>query len=127
MPRNDNENDRRNDSDDDAPTSIGNQDTQVAEAAGLTEGDVKALRSDAGLNQLPGHESNVQAWEASVEGQQWLADEKQREEAIEAETKAVEASAKEAEGPVKRYQEAVEKGRSQAKKAAAAAKKSAGR
>lgn len=118
MPSNSDKNEK------DAQPGVGNQDTQIAEAAGLSEGDVKGLRLDAGLDQLAGHEGNVLAWEASQEGQAWLAGEDERQKQVEAENEAVEASLKETEKPVEEYKKAVEAGRKQAKKAASAAKKS---
>lgn len=54
-------------------------DAQVAEAKSLDgEGAVRALRDDAGRNQLAGHEPQVGTWEASEDGKKFLADEKDR-------------------------------------------------
>lgn len=101
-----------------ATAGVGNQDTFIADAAGLTEGEVRALRDNAGLNKLAGHQANVQAWEASPAGQAWLADESEREKQAKAEDEANEASAKERSAAVEEYEKAVEKGRAAAKKAA---------
>lgn len=62
-------------------------DTQVAEKAGITEGEVKRLRNEAGLNQLAGNEANTSAWEASPEGQEYLKGEKDRQKKYEDEAK----------------------------------------
>lgn len=103
-------NQKDNSPDTDAPQS-GRQDATVAEAAGITEGELKALRSDAGLNQSAGHEANVLAWEASPAGQQFLAQEKERQEQVKRENKEAEESAKQVDEATEKYRNAVEDGR----------------
>lgn len=75
------------------PTSQANSaeslDSQVAE--GLPEGEVRALRADAGLDQSAGHEANVHAWEQSPAGQAFLAEEGDRQKAIKEEGKTLQA------------------------------------
>lgn len=88
-------------------------DTAVAEAAGITEGEVKALRDDAGVNQLAGNEANTLSWESTPAGQEFLKGEKDRVKKYEDEAKAYEKSTDkggltEAEA---KYKEAVDKAR----------------
>ena len=71
------------------------QDAQVAAKAGISEGEVKALRDDAGLNQLPGSEANVLAWEQTEDGQKFIKDSKK--------------AAKDAEESAKKTRESVDK------------------
>lgn len=68
-------------------------DVQAADAAGISEGEVKALRADAGLNELAGHQANITVWANSDAGKQFLADEKDR-------VKESEESAKKAHAPL---------------------------
>ena len=104
----------------DTTTGPGNQDTQVAEAAGITEGEVKRLRYEADLNKSAGHEANIHAWEASQAGQEWLATEDDRQKQIEDERKEAEESANQTDEKVERYRNAVEEGRKAASKRAKA-------
>jgi colicin import membrane protein len=88
---------------------------QAAEEAEMTEGEVKALRADAGLDQLAGHEANVHAWEQSEAGQRFLEGEDDRLKQYEEEEKAYaeqtdDDGLNEAEA---RYFEAVNKARGQ--------------
>lgn len=100
---------------DDAPAAeSGGQDARVAAAAGLTEGELRELRSNAAVNLLAGHESNVLAWESTQEGQVFLRSEDDRKKAIEAEVKAVEESSQEVEENQRKYDEAVKSARSTA-------------
>lgn len=95
-----------------SPEATESSDTSLAKNAGISEGDVHALRDDAGLNQLPGHESDIHAWSQSPAGKAYAEGEKDREKQYKAEEKAykeqfskdglTEAEAK--------YKEAVEKG-----------------
>jgi hypothetical protein len=50
------------------PSVTDNPDSVVAREAGLTEGDVKALRDDANLNASAGHMANIDVWAASPAG-----------------------------------------------------------
>lgn len=86
---------------------------QVAEQQGISEGEVKALRDDAGLDQSAGHEANVHAWESSASGQQFLKDEGKRQKAIKEEAKTVdEQTDKDGLDPAAaKYIEVVTKGR----------------
>lgn len=68
--------------------TTGSAEVQVAEDQGISEGEVKQLRYEAGLDQLPGHEANVHAWEASEGGKKFLEDEGDRQKAIEEEAKS---------------------------------------
>lgn len=63
-------------------------DLAVAEAAGISEGDVKALRDDAGLNQSAGHESDIHAWAITEAGKEFAKGEKDRVKEAEAEAKS---------------------------------------
>jgi hypothetical protein len=97
----------------DTAASASSAETQVAAALGVSEGEVKALRYEAGLDQLAGHEANVHAWEASAQGQEFLKTEKDREKAQKDEDKATdEQTDKDGldEGAAK-YQEALAKAR----------------
>lgn len=69
-------------------------DTALADKAGISEGEVKALRDDAGLNQSPGHEANVHAYALSPAGKEWAEGEKDRQKAYEAEEKRYAEEAK---------------------------------
>lgn len=85
--------------------------TSVAREVGLTEGDIKALRDDAGLNHLAGNEANTLTWAASPAGAAFREGEKDRVQAAKDEEKAY---AKQADdnGLTKsevKYKEAVEK------------------
>lgn len=94
------------------PAATDTADTATARAAGISEGDVKALRDDAGLNQLPGHEANVHAWENSPAGKAWLKGEKDREKAAKNEAKQYEEQVNDdglSEADAK-YREVVSKG-----------------
>lgn len=87
-------------------------DTALAEAAGISEGDVKALRDDAGLDQMAGHEGDIHAWAISPAGKAWAEGEKDREKAAKDEAKAYDEQfekddLREAEA---KYKEAVSKG-----------------
>jgi hypothetical protein len=82
-------------------------DTAVADAAGLSEGEVKALRDNAGLNQLAGNEANTLAWESTPAGQEFLKGEN-KDEAKEYE----ESREKDSLSPAEvKYREAVDKAR----------------
>lgn len=59
--------------------AMSSADSVVADKAGLTEGEVKALRYEAGLNQLAGNEANTLSWESSPAGQEFLKGEKDRQ------------------------------------------------
>ena len=85
-------------------------DVQAADKAGVSEGDIKALRDESGLNQSAGHEANVAAWEASDEGKAFLATEKDRNKEAKAGAKEAADSAKEQSESEKAYTEAVGKG-----------------
>lgn len=65
------------------PLTEASPDVQVADKSGLTEGEVHALRKDAGFDQLPGHEPHVLAWEASAAGQEFVKGEKDRNKEAE--------------------------------------------
>lgn len=65
-------------------------DTQVAEEAGITEGEMHALRDDAGLNQLAGHDMDIHAWSESPQGKEWAEGEDDRVKKYEEEEKAYE-------------------------------------
>lgn len=67
------------------PNATTSADVQAAEAAGITEGEFKALRDEAGLNQSAGHMANIGSWEASAQGQEWLEGEDDRVKANEEE------------------------------------------
>lgn len=75
-----------------AQAATPSDEVQVAVANDISEGEVKALRSDAGLDQLAGHEANVHAWEASAAGKEFLKGEKDRQKAIAEEAKARQAA-----------------------------------
>lgn len=95
------------------PAAFASDDARVGEASGLSEGEVKALRHDAGLNQSAGHTATVGAWEASPAGQEFLKGEKDRVKKYEAEAKEYDAQTNkdgltEAEA---KYAEAVNKAR----------------
>jgi hypothetical protein len=62
-------------------------DTAAAKAAGLTEGDIKALRDDAGLNQTAGHTGDILQWEQSPAGEEFKKGEKDRQKAAKEEEK----------------------------------------
>lgn len=108
----DNQPDNKNNASDQSDEVTQSADVQAADAAGVSEGEVKALRSDAGLNQGAGHEANIGAWEASADGQAFLDTEGDRNDEAE---KGAEAAAEpldddgqsEAE---KKYAETVGKG-----------------
>ena len=73
-------------------TSEANQtsaDVQNAADLGVSEGDIKALRDNAGLNQSAGHEANVHAWESSAAGKAFKDGEKDRQKALKDEAKTV--------------------------------------
>lgn len=73
------------------PLETQTADVQVAEKKNLDgEGAVRALRDDAGRNQLAGSEPQVGIWEASEDGKQFLADEKDR---VKKDTEAAKAAA----------------------------------
>jgi hypothetical protein len=103
--------------DEDQTPQPGNAESQVAEAAGLTEGELRAIRSDTGDHFSAGHEGVVKVWEASVDGQTWLAGEKEREAEIKAENEKVEASQKDDEERRKTLEKALDKARAASKKA----------
>jgi hypothetical protein len=63
-------------------------DLNVAEGAGISEGDVKALRDEAGLNQSAGHEMDIHAWATTEAGKQFAKSEKDRQKAAEDEEKS---------------------------------------
>jgi hypothetical protein len=63
-------------------------DVQLAEKAGITEGEVKALRDEAGLNQSAGHNMDIHAYAVSAQGKEYAEGEKDRQEAYKAEEKA---------------------------------------
>lgn len=64
-------------------------DVQAAESAGITEGEFKALRDDAGVNQSAGSEAHVKAWEASAAGKEFVKAEGDRQKAIKDEAKTI--------------------------------------
>jgi hypothetical protein len=102
---------------DDAPdTKSGSAEVQVAGALGISEGEVKALRDDAGLDLLAGHEANVHAYEASAVGQEWLKGAKEREKAEQDEAKRIDALTNDdgVDPGAEKYQEALEKARKKA-------------
>lgn len=72
-------------------TARGATDAESGAAVDLSEGEIKALRSDAGLNQSAGHEANVHAWEVTQGGQEYLRGEKDRLKAIKDEAKVLQA------------------------------------
>lgn len=94
--------------------AFSSDDANVADAAGITEAEFKALRSNAGLNQLAGHEANVHAWEASPDGQAWLADEDKRQEQVKKENEEAEKASDEADEAMQAYNDAIDKGRKEA-------------
>lgn len=63
-------------------------DVAVAKKNGISEGAVKALRDDAGVNALAGHAADIHAWSLSDEGKEYAKGEKDREKAYKAETEA---------------------------------------
>ena len=65
---------------------------QAADAADLSEGDLHALRDDAGFNALPGHSASLPAWESSAQGKEFLKGEKERTKAAEEAAKAAHES-----------------------------------
>lgn len=69
-------------------TAVASTDSAAGAKAGLSEGEVKALRDDAGMNALPGSEPNVLAWEQTDAGKQFLKEEKERVKKDEAAAKA---------------------------------------
>lgn len=69
-------------------TATESTDSQVAAKAGLSEGEVKALRDDAGLNGLAGHGANLAAWEATEAGKEFVKGEKDRNKEAEEGAKA---------------------------------------
>lgn len=94
-----------------SPESTDTADTALAKAAGITEGEVKALRDDAGLNQSAGHESDIHAWAASPAGKAFKDGEDDRKKAAKDEEKAYKDSLNKDgldEAAVK-YREAVDK------------------
>lgn len=93
------------------PNTFASADVQVANAAGLSEGEVKALRDDAGVNQLPGNEANTLSWQATAAGKEYLDGEKDRQKKYKDEAKAYDEQTNkdgltEAEA---KYKEAVDK------------------
>lgn len=64
-------------------------DAQTVE--GLSEGETRALRADAGLNQSAGHNANVHAWEQTPAGQAFLDGEGDRQKALKDEAKTLSA------------------------------------
>jgi hypothetical protein len=80
-------NKKTDDKDDDTPAPA-TGDAAVAEKANITEGELHALRDNAGVDQLPGHEANVLAYELSPEGKQFIKDEKERNEAAQKQAEA---------------------------------------
>lgn len=87
-------------------------DVAVANAAGITEGEVKALRDDAGVNQSAGHESDIHAWAVSEAGKKFAKETaKENEKAVKEEEKRYKDSLSKDgldEAAVK-YREAVDK------------------
>lgn len=74
------------------------------------EGELRALRQDAGLNQLPGHGAHILSWEASEQGKEFLKGEKDRnKEAEEGAKKAHDGLDKDNDlsEPEKKYREAL--------------------
>lgn len=71
-----------------APESTDSADTALAAAAGISEGEVKALRDEAGLNQLAGHDMDIHAWQVSPAGKTWAEGEKDREKKYKDEEKS---------------------------------------
>lgn len=94
--------------DDKATTKSGGSGTDdAAERAGMSEGEFRALRDDAAINRLPGHEGTIHQWENSDEGKKWMDDAKKREEAEKKTAEAVEASNAETQEATDKYLEAV--------------------
>lgn len=67
----------------------------VANDAGLSEGEYRALRDDAGVNQSAGLDDNTVVWEASPAGKVFLKGEGDRQKAIKAEAKALDEATNE--------------------------------
>ena len=93
------------------PLESSSPDVQVAAKNNISEGEVKQLRFEAGMNQLPGHQANLSAWEASEDGKAFIKTAKDRDKEAEAGAKAAHADldkdgVSEAE---KRYFEATDK------------------
>lgn len=76
--------------DDDAPSgdTATSPDVVLAEKAGISEGEVKALRDNAGVNQLAGHEANIHAWSLTPEAKKFIDGEKDRNEAAQKQAEA---------------------------------------
>lgn len=66
-----------------------NDAADTANDLGLTEGEYRALRDDAGVNQSAGLDDNVVVWEASPAGKVFLEGEADRQKAVEIEAKAL--------------------------------------
>lgn len=60
-----------------------------ANEVGLTEGEYRALRDDAGVNQSAGLDNNTVVWEASPAGKAFRKGEGDRQKAIKAEADAL--------------------------------------
>lgn len=58
--------------DDKNVNAVQSDEVQAADKAGLSEGELKALRDDAGMNQLPGNEANTLTWEQSEAGKAFV-------------------------------------------------------
>ena len=61
--------------------AFASSDLALAEKAGVSEGEVKALRDDAGLNQHAGHEADLHAWSLTEAGKKFAKDAGDREKA----------------------------------------------
>lgn len=72
---------------------------------GVTEGELRALRSDAGLNLLAGHEGTLGQWENSDDGKKFLEEAEKRDTAEE--EKTIEETSAQADEAVEKYREAV--------------------
>lgn len=71
-----------------SPEATASADVTVAAAAGISEGDVKALRDDAGLNQSAGHSSDIHAWAITPAGKEFAKGEKDRQAKAKEEEKS---------------------------------------
>lgn len=93
-------------------------DSEVAVTTGLTEGEIKALRDEAGLNQSAGHTPNLLAWEATQAGQDFLSSEKQRQTAVKEEAKRLQSATNDdgLDPAAAKYVEVLEQGRKNAAK-----------
>lgn len=59
--------------------STASPDVQAAERGGISEGELHALRDDAGVNLSAGHGANLATWETSEAGKEWIKGAKDRD------------------------------------------------